>query len=155
MADISTFPTITNDALYVGDNIQSFTCGADIKVGMVVAFHGTGVSRTLHPAVKGTTGTIFGVALGNADSGDKVAVAGRGCIVEVANADASTGIDAGDPCEDNDNAVGGTVSAATLVDAGVVAVVKIIAGFAVDDIAGGATGLMEVAPQYLTSANNA
>lgn len=154
MTDISAFPTVT-DVLHSGDNIQSFTCGADVKASQVVAFHGTGVSKTLHPAIAGTTGTIYGVALYDASSGDEVAVAGRGCIVKVANADDGTGIDAGDPCQDNDNAVGGTVSAATLVDAGVVAVVKIVAGFAIEDIAGDATGLMEVAPQYLTSANNA
>ena len=154
MADIATFPTIRN-VLERGDNLKQYTAGAAISPGQIVAFHGTGVSKTVHPAIKGTTYTIAGVALFGAAAGDQVTVCGRGCHVYVANADDTTGIDAGDPAEDNDNAVGGTVSACALVEAGVVAVVKVIAGYVIEDIAGGATGLMEVAPSYITAANNA
>lgn len=153
MADTDPFPTI-HDVLVAGDNIQSFIAGADWKAGQMVAFHGTGVSDTLHPAVKGTTAMIKGIALYDVTSGDRGAVACRGCRCKVANA-TEVVIDAGDPLEDNDNAIGGTVSTAALVDAGVVAVVKYIGGYAEQDIAANVTGVMEVAPATLTSANNA
>ncbi len=148
MADISTFPTIRN-VLESGDNIGNYTAGAAIKAGQLVAFHGTGVSRTVHPAVKGTTGMPIGVALYGASSGAQVAVAEDGCKVYVANADGTTGIDAGDPLEDNDNAVGGTVSALAL--AGALAM-RYCAGYAIDDIAGGGTGVMKVQPHIVIDA---
>lgn len=156
MADIATFPTIRN-VLVDGDNLKSYTVGGTIavKAGMVLAFHGTGVSKTVQAAVKGTTVIPMGVALFDAAVGDEVTVAGRGCRVYVANAESDVAIDAGDPLEDNDNAIGGTVSAAPLVVAGVVAVVKYIVGFAVDDIAVSSTGICDVAPQIMTAANNA
>ncbi|KCZ71601.1 hypothetical protein ANME2D_02336 [Candidatus Methanoperedens nitroreducens] len=154
MADINAFPTIRH-VLHSGDNIKNFKAGAAITAGMVVAFESSGVSRQVIPAVKGSTGMPIGVALYGVSSGDEVAVACRGCWVYVANADDTTGIDAGDALEDNDNAVKGTVSAAALVEAGAVAVVKYQIGIAIDDIAGGGTGLMEVAPGHLTAANNA
>ncbi len=148
MADIGTFPTIRN-VLVDGENIKSYTAGAAIKAGQVVAFHGTGVSKTVHPAVKGTTVQIVGVALYDVSSGDEVAVAGRGCRVYVANYDGTTGIDAGDALEDNDNAVGGTVGAFAL---GGALVIRYIAGYAVDDIAGAGTGIMEVNPHIVIDA---
>lgn len=147
MADIAAFPTI-HDVLVQGDNIQSFIAGADWKAGQILAFHGTGVSDTLHPAVKGTTVMIKGVALYDVTSGNRGAVACRGCRCKVANADDTTGMDAGDPVEDNDNAVGGTISAAAL-SGGIE--LKYIAGYLEQDIAGGATGVMEVQPDTLTS----
>ena len=146
MADIGTFPTM-HDVLIAGDNIQSFIAGADWKAGQVLAFHGTGVSDTLHPAVKGTTAMIKGVALYDVTSGNRGAVACRGCRCKVANADA-TALDAGSPVEDNNNAVGGTVSTAAL-SGGIE--LKYIAGYIEQDIAGSGTGVMEVAPGTLTS----
>ncbi len=145
--DIGAFPTM-HDVLKSGDNIQSFIAGADWKAGMVVAFHGTGVSNTLHPAVKGTTTMIKGVALYDVTSGGRGAVACRGCRCKVANFHDTTAMDAGDPVEDNDNAVGGTVGAATL--SGGIAL-QYIAGYLEEDIAGDGTGVMEVAPGTLTS----
>lgn len=151
MADTDPFPTIRN-VLVAGNNLQTFKAGADWKAGMQLAFHGTGVSKTLHPAIKGTTGMIKGVALYDVTSGDSGAVACRGCRCYVANAD-ETIIDAGDPLEDNDNAVGGTVSTAALSEAGAVAVAKYIGGYAEQDIAANSTGIMEVAPAILTAVN--
>ncbi len=154
MADISAFPTIRN-VLVKGDNIQNYKAGATIVAGQVVAIHGTGVSRTVHPAIKGTTDAPCGVALYGAASGGYLAVAGKGCWVYVANADDTTVIDAGDYVEDNDNSVGGTVSTAARSDAGAVAVFKFCVGVAVDDIAGGGTGVVELICAPLTSANTA
>ncbi len=154
MTDISAFPTISK-VLVTGNNIVSYTAGAAISAGMVVAFHGTGVSQTVHPAVKGTTDTPVGVALYGVASGAKVAVAGPGCRVYVAIADDTTGADAGDYLEDNANAVGGTVSVAARVDAGVVSVLKFCVGVAEDDIAGGGTGICRLICGPITSVNNA
>lgn len=154
MADIAAFPTIRN-VLVSGDNIKNCIAGATILAGQVVAIHGTGVSNVVWPAVKGTTDAIIGVALYGAASGAKVAVAGAGCRVYVAQADDTATIDAGDALEDNDNAVGGTVSTAARVDAGVVAVVKFLVGTAVDDIAASGTGMCDLVCGYITSANNA
>lgn len=154
MADIVAFPTIRN-VLAGGENIINLKAGADIKAGQVVAIHATGVSMTVHPAKKGTTGQPMGVALYSVSSGAQVAVACTGCIVYVANADDTTGIDAGDPLEDNANVVGGTVSALPLSAVGSVAVVKYCAGYALDDIAGGGTGRMLIMPSIVTAANTA
>ncbi len=148
MADIGTFPTIRN-VLETGENIISFTAGAAITAGQVVAFHGTGVSKTVHPAKKGTTVLPVGVALYSAASGAQVAVAIAGSVAYVANADDTTGIDAGDPLEDNDNAVGGTVSALAL--AGALAM-RYCVGYALDDIAGAGTGRMLVQPHIVIDA---
>jgi len=153
MADITAIPAI-QDVLLSGDPTV-YTAGAIITKGMVVAFHGTGVSRTVHPCVTGTTTEIVGVAIETVASGAPVKVAGRGCIAKVINYDDTTGIDAGDPIQDNVLALGGCVGAAALVDAGVVAVVKYIAGYAIEDIAGGSYGAIDVCPGIITSANNA
>ncbi len=139
MADIAAFTSIRN-VLHSGDNIQNYIAGADIKAGQVVAIHGTGVSMTVHPAVKGTTAMPAGVALHDAASGDNVAVAGPDCIVYVANADDTTAIDAGHEVEDNDNAVGGTVSEIAANSGAATASYVYIVGTTVDDIAGAGTG---------------
>ena len=152
MADTDPFPTIRN-VLESGDTLLNLTAGATIVAGQVVAFAATGVGKTVHPAVKGTTGQPIGVALYGASSGAQVAIAGPGCIVEVANAD-ETVIDTGDILEDNDNAVGGTVSTAALMIAGAVAVVQFQIGIAVEDIEANATGKMLVMPGLMTAANN-
>lgn len=154
MADIAAFPTIRN-VLVTGDNIVSYTAGAIIVAGQVVAIHGTGVSQTVHPAVKGTTDTPVGVALYGCASGAKIAVAGPGCRVYCAQADDTATIDAGDYLEDNDNAVGGTVSVAARMDAGVVSVLKFCVGVAEDDIAASGTGIVRLICGPITSVNNA
>lgn len=154
MTAITAFPTIRN-VIEAGSNILTFKAGATVKAGQVVAFEATGVSRQVIPAVKGTTGQPIGVAVYGVSSGAQVAVAMDGCLVTVANADDTTGIDAGDPLEDNIAAVGGTVSAAALSEAGAVAVVKSLVGIALDDIAGGGTGVMKVMCGKITAANTA
>jgi len=165
MADIDTFPTI-QEVLYAGDNIQTFTAGEAIKAGQVVGIAAAGVSMTV-VVMNATSGeTAIGVALYDVSSEGTVAVAMNGCIVYVANADDTTAIDAGDRLAQNDNAVGGTVSAASAtsvsIDAGATAVTSTaangaittvaggylpqqIVGIALDDIAGNSTGRMLVA----------
>jgi len=140
MADISAFPDMGDTILVSGDNIQKYIAGAAITKGQAVAIHGTGVSETVHPAVKGTTASVEGVALATVASGESVAVAGPGCVVYMANADDTTAIDAGSGVEDNDNAVGGTISALPANTAAATAAYANLVGIAVEDIAGGATG---------------
>jgi hypothetical protein len=140
MGDISAFPDMDDNILVSGDNIQTYVAGAAIKKGQAVAIHATGVSMTVHPAVKGTTASVEGVALATVASGENVAVAGPGCVVYMANADGTTGIDAGHGVEDNDNAVGGTISALPANTGGATAAYANLVGVALDDIAGGGTG---------------
>jgi len=105
MADITEFPEM-RDVLHSGDNIHTFTAGGDIKAGQVVEISGD------FEVVKATTlGTkkAIGVALYDAASGEEIAIAMRGCIVWVANADDTTAISAGEYVMADDNAVGGTV----------------------------------------------
>lgn len=135
MADINTFPTM-HDVLKSGDNILNLKAGAAIKAGQVVGAHATGVSGEVIPNVGATPAT--GVALYDAASGAPIAVASTGCVVDVANADASATIDAGTWVTIDDNAVGGTVAA-------IVATAEIV-GFTIDDIAGGGVGRIMIAP---------
>lgn len=150
MADIGTFPTIRN-VLESGENILQYTAGAALKAGMVVAFHGTGVSRTVHPCVKGTTGMPVGVVIYDVSSGDEAAIAGPGCTAKVANFSDSVAIDAGDLLEPDDNAVGGTVHALALL--GALAMLYSV-GYAVDDIAASDTGFIMVQPQAVIDATS-
>lgn len=152
MTDITSFPSLT-DVLYFGQNCESLTAGANITQGQVVAIHGTGVSKTVHPSVKGTTGQPIGVAIATVSSGGKVGVAGAGCVAMVVNADDTTAIDAGDPLEDNDNSVGGTVSTLPITGTGTVAVAHYCIGFAIDDIAGSGYGYALVMPSIVTQPN--
>ena len=142
MADINAFPTIYKVADQGHQNARAVKAGAAIKAGMVVAYADTGVTDTVHPHIKGTTASIAGVAMYDIDSGDWGTILLNGAIVYVANADDTTGIDAGAVVEGNDNAVGGTVSAAayaltTAVDE---ELKNDLLGYAIEDIAGGATG---------------
>lgn len=147
MADIETFPTIQR-VLYTGGNTNSYIAGATILPSQLVAFAAAGASRTVIPAINGVTGQPVGVAVGRAEAGEEITIAEDGCLVYVVNADDTTGIDAGDALEDNDNAVGGTVS--TLATSGGAAV-KYRAGFAIEDIAGAGVGLMKVSVGLVTS----
>ena len=142
MTDISAFPTITQVCDQGHQFARAVKAGAAIKAGQVVAYADTGVSDTVHPHIKGTTASIAGVAAYDIASGSWGTVYLNGAIVYVANADDTTGIDAGAVVEGNDNAVGGTVSAAA--NAATTAegeeYKNDILGYAIEDIAGGATG---------------
>lgn len=141
--------------LVEGNNIGKFTATSIIKAGMVVAFEATGLSMSVVPAIKATTGQPIGVALHDAAAASQVSVAMDGCIVNVQNAESNVDIDAGDILEDNDCVVGGTVSTVSLMNAGVVLVVKYQVGIAIDDIARSDVGRMLVDCGTFTAANNA
>jgi len=140
MADIAAFPDMGDNILIAGTNIQRYKAGAAIKKGQAVAIHGTGVNETVHPAVKGTTASVEGVALADAEQGEYVPVAGPGCVVLMANADDTTAIDAGSGVEDNDNAVGGTISALPADSGLATAAYANLVGVAIDDIPGDGVG---------------
>lgn len=140
MADIAAFPDMGDNILIAGTNIQRYKAGAAIKKGQAVAIHGTGVNETVHPAVKGTTASVEGVALADAEQGEYVPVAGPGCVVLMANADDTTAIDAGSGVEDNDNAVGGTISALPANSGSAIAAYANLVGVAIDDIPGDGVG---------------
>lgn len=142
MTDISTFPTFNPSEGGKTPNTFTFIAGAAITAGQVVAYATTGVSMTVHPAVTDTTGQVIGVALYSVASGAKVAVALDGCIVNVANADDTAVIDAGSHVVANDNAVGGTVSAATSVATASTIDAGIVVGIALQDIAASSYGLV-------------
>lgn len=142
MADIGTFPTITQVCDQGHQFARAVKAGAAIKAGQVTAYADAGGSDTVVPHVKGTTASIAGVAAYDIASGSWGTVYLNGAIVYVANADDTTGIDAGAVIEGNDNAVGGTVSAAAyeLTTAVGEEYKNDLLGYAIEDIAGGATG---------------
>ncbi|MFA6364596.1 hypothetical protein [Methanoregula sp.] len=148
MTGITAFPTITQVCDQGHDKARAYKAGAAIKAGQVVAFALTGVTDTVHPAKKGVTGTVAGVALTDIASGSWGTVLKNGAIVYVANADDTTGIDAGAFVECNDNAVGGTVSAASQEVTSAGELTGTVVGIAQEDIAGGATGRIEISIQY-------
>lgn len=156
MTDISTFPTITQVCDQGHRNSRAYKVGATaVKAGMVVAFAATGVTDTIIPALKGTTGSIAGVAANDAAVGAWVNVYEDGAVVYVANADSATGIEAGDIVEHNDNAVGGTVSTkvqATTPATGATLINDVL-GYAVEAIAGGSTGRVKIAIQTYQGAS--
>ena len=154
MADIAAWVAMRN-VLCEGNNIGKFTATSTIKAGMVVAFAALGLDMSVIPAIKATSGQPIGVALHDAAATSIVSVAMNGCIVNVQNAESNVDIEAGDMLEDNDNAVGGTVSTCAVMDAGVVLVVKYQAGIALDAILRSETGRMLVQCGTFTSANNA
>jgi hypothetical protein len=154
MADIAAWVAMRN-VLCEGNNIGKFTATSTIKAGMVVAFAATGLDMSVIPAIKATSGQPIGVALHDAAATSIVSVAMNGCIVNVQNAESNVDIEAGDMLEDNDNAVGGTVSTCAVMDAGVVLVVKYQVGIALDAILRSETGRMLVQCGTFTSANNA
>ena len=133
MGDISTFPTI-HRTLIRGDNIGTFTATEAVTAGQVVGIAATGVSNAVVPMDKTSGEQSLGTALYSQGAGEKVAVAMDGCVVTVVNADDTTGIDAGSIVGQDDNAVQGTVLAATAFAVGIV----------LEDIAGGGSGKMLV-----------
>lgn len=145
MADISSFPTI-HDVLEFGDNIIPLNAGGTIKAGQAVVIEAAGTSKTVI-AADATPGQMFvGVALYDASSGDVVAVCTTGCVVEVANYDDTTAIDAGEFVETNDNTVGGTVGAVDTSDSGGATVTTHdqVIGISLEDIPGDGTGKIMV-----------
>jgi hypothetical protein len=155
MADIAAFPDMGDNILIAGTNIQRYKAGAAIKKGQAVAIHGTGVNETVHPAVKGTTASVEGVALADAEQGEYVPVAGPGCVVLMANADDTTGIDAGSGVEDNDNSVGGTISALPANSGSAIAAYANLVGVAIDDIPGDGIGRVRLLCSITCIPNNA
>lgn len=155
MADISAFPTIRN-VLYWGNNLVQVTATTAVTAGQVVAINATGVSMAVDPAVAAGGSRSIGVALYDAAAGAEVTIACVGCVAYVAIADDTTGADAGDFLETNDNTVGGTVSTAAVAATGGATVTSHfdVIGIALDDIAGGGTGRMLIQPMCLTQANS-
>ena len=145
MADTSTFPSI--NPLDGGQEgiILNLIAGAAIKAGQVVAFNGNGVSKTVEPCNGETTTSPIGVALYDAASGARVAVASTGSIVTVCEGPGA-GCDAGDLVGPDDAAVLGCVK--TVTSAASASVV----GIALDDIPANGTGQILVQPFYLSKA---
>jgi hypothetical protein len=150
MADISTFPTI-HQVLWNDGPVRTFTAGEAITAGQLVGYAATGVSDTVVGMDKTAGEQPVGVALTGAANGAPVAVCMDGCEVEMAVADDTTGIDAGNAVEWNDNAVKGTVSeytpradlASTVIDGADDTTIDgstWVIGQAMEDIAGGGTG---------------
>lgn len=154
MADIAAFPTI-HDVLVVGDNIINIQAGEAITAGQVVCHGATGDGKAYGADATSGERTI-GVALYTVAVNEYVAVATIGCQVIVANADDTTGIDAGDYVEQNDNTVKGTISAASEAATGgaTVTVHNQLLGMAMEDIAGNGTGKVLITLGSLTQANS-
>lgn len=148
MTDITAFPAI-QDVLVSGDNINEYIAGAAVTKGQVVAFHGTGVSKTVHPCVTGTTDYPVGVAIKSAANGAKVKVAGRGCLCKVANGESDATGETGDPVAPYGTTTAGTVKVKALT--GGVAPGH-IAGYLMEGMANSGTPIMEVAPMFVTPA---
>lgn len=158
MADISAFPTLpsANDSELISDGgpVLTFIAGGTILVGQGVCYAATGVSMTVIASVAGVGTKPVGVALDNVSSGEKVAVAMAGCVVEMANADDTNTIDAGHWVELNDNAVGGTINEVDFTAGGTTVTIKDqVIGQALDDIAASGTGRVLVMPIPLTVGN--
>ena len=136
MADISTFPTITDVVSHMGLS-RTFTFTEAASAGQVVGFAATGISNAVVPMDATAGEQCIGVAIYDVAIGDKGAVAMNGSVVKMANADDTSAIDAGDVVELNDNAVQGTVSALTLTQ---YTANHYTMGIALEDIAGGASG---------------
>jgi len=149
MGDISAFPTIRN--VFAGGKYNTITMTATtaLKAGMVVEIDATGVDLAVNAAVKEAGASPVGVALYDAAAGSKVDILTVGGIAYVANADDTTGTDAGDALITNDNTVGGTVSASLAV--GTVSTQQKIIGIALDDIAGGGTGRVLITLGHITA----
>ena len=146
MADITAFPSFNPSEGGDLKGVGTYTAGAAITAGQVVAFATTGVSKTVHPAVSGTTGQVIGVALYTVASGAEVAVAEIGSKVLVANDGDSATIDAGDWVEVSDNAVCGTVSVLSTAATTTQAINYNVIGVAIEDIAASSYGLVIVNP---------
>jgi hypothetical protein len=141
MADVGSWTAIRN-VLYSGKNIYTLTATTAVKAGQLVAIADTGVSGAVDKCVAGSGQVPIGVALYDAAAGAKVAIAGPGCVVYMAAADASTGVDAGGWCQGDDNTLGGMIKEASISASGTALAVSqpFVFGVALDVIAGGGTG---------------
>lgn len=158
MTDISTFPTIVDVAPVMGHTWTATGAGSlDIVPGMIVDFDATGVSVTVQASLAVSGDVPIGVAITTSDvsASEKLTVMSSG-IAYLANADDTTGIDAGDWLITNDNAIGGTVSAASVAATGKAegAIQTNVIGVALDDIAGGGTGRAWIQPNVITNPNS-
>lgn len=84
------FSPDSGDVLLEGDNIHSFNADEDVNRGQVVKI---GSGNSVEPS-DADGETTHGVALQTVSSGDQVAVAGPGCVVNVQSG--SGGVSAGD-----------------------------------------------------------
>lgn len=119
------------------EKTRTYTAGATILGGQIVAFATTGVSETVHPATT-SLGRPVGVAAYGASTGEAVMVYGDGCEVKIElSADTGTA-DAGD-----------TIAVSTVAGTGITFDAAIAAhdseyagiwpiGMATEDIAAGA-----------------
>lgn len=91
----ATTPVGFNPAPKHLENVKTYTAGAAILGGQIVAFAASGTSGTVQPATSSLSAPV-GVALYSAASGAKVAVAGNGSVLKV-ELSADDGVaDAGD-----------------------------------------------------------
>ena len=158
MTDISAFPTLPNvhDSELLTDKgpVLTFLSAGTIKVGQGVCFAATGVSFSVIPSIAGANTQPIGVALDNVVSGEYVAVACVGCVAEMANADDTATIDAGDWVELNDNAVGGTINTVNFSASGTTTTAHPqVIGIALEDIAASGSGYILIMPIPLTQGN--
>lgn len=148
MTDVSAFPTM-HDVLVHGDNIITLEAGSAVKAGQVVSIATDGaIDKSVADRA------VIGVVLYDGAAGDNVAVACAGCVVNVANADDTTAIEEGVEVIANDNAVGGTVSVATVAadgkDSYVTVTLEYVVGVTIGAIAGGGTGKIIIMPSVNT-----
>jgi hypothetical protein len=158
MADISAFPSITNVVVVEGHTKTYTGAGSvDIKPGMVVDYDSTGVSNTAQASLAVANDYPVGVAITNSDvSASETFTVMLDGIANLANADDTTAIDAGEWVMTNDNAVGGTVSVASIAgSATTLAIIQAnVVGQALADIAGGGYGEVRIAPCTITRPNS-
>lgn len=158
MTDVGTFPTIVNVAPVMGHTWTAIGAGSlDLVPGMVVDFDATGASLTVQASLAVSGDVPIGVAITTSDvsAAEKVTVMTSG-IAFLANADDTTGIDAGDWLITNDNAIGGTVSAASVAATGKAegSIQTNVIGIALEDIAGSGTGRCWIQPNVITLPNS-
>ncbi len=158
MADISTFPIlpIVHDSALKSETgpFLTYTAYTAVKVGQAVCFQSSGADFTVIPSVGGAGTVPIGVAANDADAGAKVSIAMQGNVIEMANADDTTVIDAGDWVECNDNAVGGTINTIDFTASGTTVTMHYqTIGIALEDIAGGASGYVLIMPIPLVQGN--
>jgi hypothetical protein len=130
--------SLAGQVLVSGSNIISLKAGGTILAGEVVAFNATGVSNTVEAATTAMQ-AAFGVALHDAVSGDYLAVATVGCIVNVTEGKGAA-IDAGDYLMCSDVA-GSVITATDAADQ-----ISGCVGIALEDIAANGSGKALIAP---------
>lgn len=156
MTDVAAWTAI-HDVLRNLGPTRTFKASGAIKAGQVVAYSATGVTDTVVASVAESGGKPVGVALYDIADGKKGAICLAGCEVTVAVADDTTGVDAGNLVETNDNALKGMVSEVNEAATGGATVTTHpqVVGVALEDIAGGGTGkILLTCPSYAVQANS-